>query len=81
MPSISTIKPQFVNIVYINSESSHEFEYIRFETMRGLFFSSCQAAKDDINPQHHIPLAFTLCYPTKFHDDNIKDHNANSKEL
>ena len=47
--------------------------------MRGLFFYPCEAAKGDINPQHQIPLPFTMFYPAKVDDDNIEDHDANRR--
>ena len=34
---------------------------------------------DDISPQHHIPLSFTLCYPAKVNNDNVEDRGANNK--
>ena len=45
----------------------------------GLVFYQCEASKDDINPQHHIPIAFTMCYPAKVDDDKIEDHGANCR--
>ena len=44
-----------------------------------LFFYPCKASKNDINPQHHIPIAFAMCYPAKFDNDEIEDHDANHR--